>query len=140
VTRDLGWLDTNIFVHALHRHDPFHRRCRAILNGLETGHVAGWIDPLVIHELTYVLKRIPSFTSRKDSYEYIHSVLACETIYARDKPLLVESLARWADSERLSFTDAWLLTLCQRRNMPVCSVNRNDFASVANSFPQIPID
>jgi predicted nucleic acid-binding protein len=66
VIRDLGWIDANIFIHALFRNDPFYRRSRAIIDVLEAGEAECWIDPLVVHELTYVLLRQSQFASRDE--------------------------------------------------------------------------
>ncbi|HXT35500.1 MAG TPA: PIN domain-containing protein [Chloroflexota bacterium] len=129
----LGWLDTNIFVHALFKNDPQHDRCRAVLQALQDGRATGWVDVLVVHELTYVLGRLPQFTSRAVIHEYIRGILAPATIHADDKQALLSTLARWA-TENVGFADARLAVLAQARGLPICSANQRDFTGVTNSF------
>jgi predicted nucleic acid-binding protein len=133
MTKDLGWLDTNLFVHALYRGDPEYRKCAEIIGGLQDGSVTGWIDRLVVHELTYVLKRLPQFPSMSEVHGYVRNILLAEGIRADDKSALLEALARWAAQE-VGFVDAWLAVQALRRNMPVCSVNNRHFPDVENMF------
>jgi len=129
----LGWLDTNIFVHSLFARDAHHTRCRAILQALQDGRASGWIDVLVVHELTYVLGRLPQFTSRGEIHEYIRGILSLITVQAADKEALLATLARWA-TENVGFADARLAVLAQRHGLPVCTANGRDFAAISNSF------
>jgi predicted nucleic acid-binding protein len=128
-----GWLDTNLFVHALFPRDPHHARCRVILEALERGTGEGWLDPLVVHELSYVLGRLPAFPDRAAIHTYLRTVLLMDAVQADDKPGLLEALARWATG-RVSLVDAWLAVVANRRGLPVCSVNRRDFPDVVNTF------
>jgi predicted nucleic acid-binding protein len=132
-TEALGWLDTNIFVHALFANDIHHHRCRAILQALQAGRVSGWMDVLVVHELTYVLGRLPQFTTRDDIHQYIRGILSLIAVHAEDKEGLLATLARWA-TEKVGFADARLAVLAQRHGLPVCTVNQQDFAAVSTSF------
>ncbi len=134
----LGWLDTNIFIHALFTKDTQHDRCHAILRALQEGRAQGWIDVLVVHELTYVLGRLPQFTSRAVIHEYIRGILTMSTIQADDKAMLLAGLARWA-TENVGFADARLAVLAQARGLPVCSANQRDFAGVGNSFVTVSL-
>lgn len=74
--RQFGWLDTNLFVHALFPRDPHYVRCQAIFDALESGAAEGWIEPMVVHELTYVLGRLPSLRDRTAVHEYLRTVLS----------------------------------------------------------------
>jgi predicted nucleic acid-binding protein len=134
VSELLGWLDTNLFVHSLFPRDPNGPSCRTILDRLERGDAEGWIAPVVVHELTYVLRRIPTFPNRAAIHDYIRQILLFDAIHAEDKEALLEALGRW---QRLNvgFVDAWLAVLAHRRGMPVCSANRADFAGVPNTYP-----
>jgi predicted nucleic acid-binding protein len=136
VSRNLGWIDTNIFIHALFRNDPHYRSCRAIIDALEAGEAECWIDPLVVHELTYVLLRQSQFASRGEVHQFIQNLLLCDAVLAQDKNLLIDALARWA-TEGVSFADAWLYVLARRRGMPICSVHRADFPNLENTFLQV---
>ena len=88
----LGWLDTNLFVHALFPRDPHHARCRAIVRALEEGRAEGWLDPLVVHELSYVLSRLGQrFPTRTAIEEYLRGILLINAIHADDKAGLLET-------------------------------------------------
>jgi predicted nucleic acid-binding protein len=133
MSEQLGWLDTNIFVHRLFLNDEHFERCRQITQALEAGEAEGWIDVVVVHELTYVLSRHGLFRTRQDVYAYIRNLLLLAGVNADDKEALILALTRWANSS-VGFADAWLATLAQRRGVPVCSVNRHDLTGVENAF------
>lgn len=135
MTEELGWLDTNIFVHALFPNDPYYRRCKAIVDGLESGEVVGWLDPVIVHELSYVLRRLPMFKDKRDIHQYLRSIVLCDNVFMDDKQAVIEALVRWEAMEGLSFADAWLTALSHQRSArTVCSVNQSDFAGVPNTF------
>lgn len=134
MTRYLGWLDTNIFVHASYRRDPLFARCRAIMESLQSGEAVGWIDPLVIHELTYVLQRQAQFPTKRDAYQFIRDIVVSDGVHVVEQGDAMAALARWA-TQGVSFVDAWLYVTAQRKRMPVCSANRRDFVGVRNTFP-----
>ncbi len=129
----LGWLDTNIFVHALFTNDTQHDRCSAILQALQEGRAHGWVDVVIVHELTYVLGRLPQFPSRAAIHEYIRGILSPASIHADDKQVLLAGLARWA-TESVGFADARLAILAEAGGSPICSANRRDFPGIGNSF------
>jgi predicted nucleic acid-binding protein len=133
MTEQLGWLDTNLFVHSLYPNDPHCDRCRAHLRSLRDGRAEGWIDATVVHELTYVLIRRSLFPTRETINQYVRSHLIWESIRADDKDGLLEALARWT-MQGVGFVDAWLAVLGQRRGLPVCSVNEADFSGVPNTY------
>jgi predicted nucleic acid-binding protein len=133
VSEQLGWLDTNVFVHSLYPGDPHCDRCRQILRKIRDGIAEAWIDPLVIHELTYVFLRRRLVASREDIYDYLFNQLTWDGLHAVDKPGLLETLARWS-RQNVSFVDAWLAVQAQRRGLPVCSVNERDFSGVDNTY------
>jgi len=133
VSQQVRWLDSNLFVHTLFRNDANYARCRAIQQSLQDGDAEGWIDPVVVHELTYVLSRQRQFRTRVAVQEYVRDILLVESIHAEDKDGLLQAITRWA-RQNVGFVDAWLAVLAQRRGLPVCSVNAVDFAGVPNSY------
>jgi predicted nucleic acid-binding protein len=128
-----GYLDTNIFVHALFPRDAQHARCRTILAALEQGTGEGILDPLVIHELTYLLLRLPHFLDRAAVEVYLRDLLRMTGVQASQRSLLLAALSRWA-SRGGGFVDAWLATLALTDGQPVCSANVRDFPDVDNTF------
>jgi predicted nucleic acid-binding protein len=129
----LGWLDTNIFLHSLLPNDPHYPRCRALVRALQEGRAEGWIDVTVVHELTCTLQRLPGYRDRTRIRAYIERILGIAQIRADDKTALRETLLLW--EQRGGFVDIWLATLAGRRNLPVCSVNERDFpADLDNTF------
>ena len=130
----LGWLDTNLFVHILFAGDPHRERCQALLYALREGRAEGWIDPVVVHELTYVLSRQRQFANRGSISRYVLGILRVDHIHADDKAGLVEAVELWAQG-RIGFADAWLTMRARRRRMPICTVNAGDFPLTLNSYP-----
>ena len=130
----LGWLDTNVFVHALQPNDREYARSRAVLDTLADGRAKGWLSPLVAHELTYALRRFPAYQTRTAIQTYLLTILDNPNIQAEDKPMLVAAVTRWAMSASVAFVDAYLTELAQRDTIPVCSANARDFPNTANSY------
>ncbi len=138
MSQQLGWLDTNLFVHALYPNDPQCARCRVLLAALQHGRAEGWLDPLVVHELSYVLTRQERFQTRENVHDYIRGILLTESIHAQDKEGLMEAVARWA-TRGGGFTDAWLAVLARHHRLPVCSANAADFSDTPNTFPSTEV-
>jgi predicted nucleic acid-binding protein len=130
---DLGLLDSNVFIHALHRRDPLRVRAQAIIAGLETGMDQGWLDPLVVHELLYTLSHLRLFATPQELYAYVRSIILMTGIECEHKDWLLDSLERW-HAAPVSFVDAWLWVQARQRRQPVCTVNGRDFPGVRISF------
>ena len=130
----LGWLDTNVFVHVLYPGDREHRRCRAIVEALEDDRAQGWLSFAVMHELTYTLSRKPGFGTRTAIATYVNSLLSYPGVLADDKDVLVNTIARWTASATIGLVDAYLAVLADRDGVPVCSVNARDFPATPNSY------
>lgn len=130
---DLGWLDTNIFVHAVTLGDPHRARCLDLLDALSDGRATARLAPTVAHELSYVLSRRQAFSTRVTIAAYLHNILAAPGVLADDKPGLSAAVERWA-AGAMSFVDALLAELAQRDGVPVCSVNARDFPTTPNSY------
>lgn len=135
----LGWLDTNVFVHVLYPGDREHRRCRAIVEALADDHAQGWLSFAVMHELTYTLSRKPGFGTRTAIATYVNSLLSFPGVLAHDKVTLVNTLARWIESTTIGLVDAYLAELAERDGVPVCSANARDFPATPNSYATAPL-
>jgi predicted nucleic acid-binding protein len=130
----LGWLDTNIFIHSLFPADSQYARCQEILRALDADLAEGWLDVLILHELTYNLLRLRLLADRRDAAAYIQGILRHDNIRADDKLALVDAVGRWGD-HGVGFADVWLAALAARRSLPICSVNEHDFpADLDNTF------
>lgn len=135
---ELGWLDTNIFVHAIFPHDPHYERCVMLLQALEIGRATAFLSPLVVHELTYVLLRLPPFQSRADAYRYIHAFLLADSIHMDEKDQVIQALTLWA-STGIGFVDAFLSAAATHDGTSVCSVNERDFLGITNSYREASV-
>ncbi|HZS92011.1 MAG TPA: PIN domain-containing protein [Chloroflexota bacterium] len=129
---EVGWLDTNIFVHALSTTDAHYARCNEIINALIDGRAVGRLSPLVLHELSYVLSRRPRFT-RATIQTYLATIVNTAGIHAPDKPMLVAAVDRWGNGT-MGFVDAYLTELAGRDGIPICSVSARDFPATPNSY------
>ena len=134
MTVQLGWLDTNIFVHSLFPNDQPYPRCQAILKALDEHRAEGWVDVGVLHEVTYSLTRMRLFPNRLSIYTYIEEFLSNPSVHADDKSSLLDATYHWATSG-VGFIDSWLITLAKRRGLPICSANSGDFpAHLDNTY------
>jgi predicted nucleic acid-binding protein len=132
--KELGWLDTNVFVHALYANDKPHKRSIEILDALADGSAQGWLDPIVVHELTYLFTNgVGQFQGREDSRDFLLDIVRTPAIHAADKDVLIGAIMHWSRST-IDFADAWLSVLSRHRALPVCSANRRDFIGVPNTF------
>ena len=129
----LGYLDTNLFVHALYPDDPHYPRCRALIAALADGTATGWLDVVVVYELTFILARRRRFPERAAIERYLRGILAAPGVQVDNRPTLLAALGRWA-TRGVGFADAWLLARAQATGRPVCSVNERDFGGVPNAF------
>ncbi|MGN6813633.1 MAG: type II toxin-antitoxin system VapC family toxin [Thermomicrobiales bacterium] len=129
----LGYLDTNLFVHALYPHDPHYPRCRALLAGLADGTATGRLDVVVVYELTFILARRRRFPDHPAIERYLRGILAAPGVQVDARATLLAALSRWA-THGVGFADAWLLASAQTAGWPICPVNNRDFSGVPNTF------
>lgn len=129
----LGWLDANLFIHALFTNDPHARRCREIFKAIEVGTAEAWLDPVTVHELTYALQKIPPFRDQPAAIvDYLLPIILQDGVRMSDKPAVVLALQHWAEGGK--FGDARIAGLAQVRGLPVCTVNAKDFSGLTNTF------
>jgi predicted nucleic acid-binding protein len=130
---ELGYLDTNIFVHHLYPNDRHYSRCRAIVAALEDGSATGWLDATIVYELTFILARGRRLPNRRAIAEYVQSIIAMPGVKAEEPQVLAAALERWA-ARGVGFADAWLFARALADGRPICSVNARDFTEVGNTF------
>jgi predicted nucleic-acid-binding protein len=133
MTIDLGYLDTNIFVHSLHPKDETYARCREIITALEEGSATGQLDVTVVYELSFILARGRRFPDRLAIAEYIQSILTMTGVIVEDTEILKTALERWA-TRGVGFADAWLFARALASETSVCTANARDFSGVRNTF------
>ena len=80
-----GYVDTNVFLHA-QANDANTTACRTLLRAAAAGTVILRLDPLVLHELTYVLPRYVKAMTRADVALYGRSVLQWPGIHLEERP------------------------------------------------------
>lgn len=129
-----GLLDTNVFVHA-YTHDAASEECRRFLASLERGEVEARLEPLVLHELSYVLPRYLEQMTRTDLADYLLMVLGWRGVRG-EKDLMVDTVQRWRATPRLAFVDAYLATIAARDGRPVFTKNVREMADQGISVPQ----
>jgi predicted nucleic acid-binding protein len=116
-------LDTNVFIHAL-THDAHSAACQSLLKALSSGAARAMLDPVVVHELTYVLPRYVKGMTRGDIAQYLTSNMSWEGVVA-DKDTLTEALRLWSTRPD-GFIDAYLSARAVRENREVYSRNADD--------------
>ncbi len=116
-----GLLDTNVFIHA-HAEDSASDECRHFLRALEAGQVEAYLDPVILHELSYALPHYLKQMTRSDVAEYLLMILAWEAVHG-EKAVMVDTVERWQNTAGLSFADAYLAALATQRGAQVFSKN-----------------
>jgi predicted nucleic acid-binding protein len=136
----VGYIDTNVFIHAQSQ-DAHAMECLAFVRALQRGEVEARLEPLVLHELTYILPRYRRDMSREDVGNYLLAVLAWRGVIA-DRGKLAETVERWRDDPSLGFVDAYLGACAAEDNAPVFTKNVRDFAGqgveVPDPLPGVP--
>ncbi len=135
---DDGLLDANVFIHAL-TGDAFGAECGRFLALVRAGDIDAYLDPLVVHELTYTIGRVIRTMSTSDIVAYLLEVLSWTGIQG-EKDVLREALDRWDRTPGLAFVDSYLTVRALRRTVPVSSKNVREFerqgVSTPNPLPQ----
>lgn len=121
-----GYVDTNVFLHA-QANDAHTSACRSLLRAAAAGELVLHLDPLVLHELTYVLPRYVKTMKRADVALYCRSVLQWPGMYLEHRPFWLAVLETWESDDRLSWTDAVLVNRARETVLPVWSRNHRDF-------------
>ncbi|MCL8207922.1 MAG: type II toxin-antitoxin system VapC family toxin [Actinomycetia bacterium] len=132
-----GYIDTNVFLHA-QAHDEHTAACRTLLRAVGSGQVTAWVDPLVLHELTYVLPRYVQGMTRSDVALYLRTVLSWPGTVLDDKAFWVDVVDLWEVDARLSWTDAVLIRRAQRTGRGIWTRNVRDFARHDMAAPLWP--
>ena len=131
--RQSGLLDTNVFIHA-HAQDDASDECRRFLVALEAGHIDAYLDPVILHELSYALPHYIKQMTRSDVADYLLMILGWEGVHG-EKGVMVDSVERWRSTARLSFADAYLASLASVRGEPVFTKNIRDLEGQGVKVP-----
>jgi predicted nucleic acid-binding protein len=129
-----GLLDTNIFIHSL-TSDARSAECRSFLAALEFGMRQAWLDPLVLHELSYSMRHYLKQATKEEIAEYMLGVLRWPGVQG-DKDLMTDAVQRWGSTPGLAFVDAYISALALRRNAPVYTMNVRELTSQGVTVPQ----
>jgi predicted nucleic acid-binding protein len=133
MARQLGYLDSAVFVYALFPSDARHKRCKAILADLQTGEAEGRLDPLVLHELVTILPTLKQFPDRVAVARYLRGIVGARGVIAEQRDLLLAALVRWTERGG-GFADAWLAILALTDGQLVCAPDAGAFPDVTNAF------
>jgi predicted nucleic acid-binding protein len=127
-------IDTNVFIHAQttdHRSDE----CRRFLQAIERGAVSVVLDPLVLHELSYTLRRYRKQITRNEIAQFLISVLRWPGVQG-DRDLMIDTVERWSSTDELAFVDAYLGARAAREDRPVYTLNVRDLERQGATVPQ----
>lgn len=127
-------LDTNVFIHAP-TNDRWSEECAWFLDALRRGAAQAWLEPVVLHELTYVLPGYPKQLTRVDVANYLATLLTWPGVQG-DKILLSDALSRWAGTPGLAFVDAYLASLAARRGCAIYTKNVRELAGQGVPVPE----
>lgn len=128
-----GLIDTNLFIHA-QTTDRFSDECRAFLGALASGQIRARLEPLILHELSYVLPRYVKQMTRRDVAAYLAMVIGWEGVQC-DRHVLGDAVQRWRDTAGLSFADAYLTALATQLGCAVYTKNVREVAGQRVATP-----
>lgn len=116
-----GLLDTNVVVHALGK-DSKSEECRRFLAAVREGRVKVLIEPLVLHEITYVLTRQGPRFSPLEVAGYIETLLNMKGVEG-DVRSMSDALVLWQQNPSLGLVDCYLAAKARLINAPVFTKN-----------------
>ncbi len=129
-----GLLDTNVFIHSL-THDAHSEECQRFLSALEHGRMEAWLEPLVLHELSYVLRLYIKGITRERTARYLLTVLGWPGVLG-EKDLMADTVKRWWMTPSLGFVDAFLAAQATRRGAAVYTMNVREFINQGVPVPE----
>lgn len=120
MAEDIGWLDTNIFVHS-RTHDKHSAACQRAMDGLAAGETKGRIDPVVVHELTYTLVGKFGF-SKQMAADYINMILGWDSVEVIGGKEPIYAICIWQEHD-IGFADALLAARAMLDGSQVLTIN-----------------
>lgn len=130
---DSGFIDTNVFIHA-QTTDDLSEECRRFLFAVERGDIHTRLEPVILHELSYALKRYRQQMSRGQIAEFLRTILLWPGILG-DKEIMLDAVDRWEQHASIGFADAYLAALAVTHRSPVYTKNVRHFASQRVEVP-----
>lgn len=119
-----GLLDTNVIIHAL-ANDSHSAECRRFVDRVENGTTTVWLEPAVLHEISYALPRYLKQLSRHDIAQTLVSILNWKGV-RREVESMRRAVNLWADNPGLAFVDAYLAALSLDRELPIFTKNAGE--------------
>src|SRR5439155_4597645 len=105
-----------------------------LLSALERGSVHAFLDPVVLHEMTYVLLRVFKTMSKADVASMLVGLVSWPGIDA-EKEVLTATLQVWAGTPGLAFADALLVTRARLSAGQIFSKNVKELRRVGATVP-----
>ncbi len=130
---DSGFIDTNVFIHA-QTTDDLSEECRRFLFAVERGDILTRLEPVILHELSYALKRYRQQMTRGQIAEFLRTILLWPGILG-DKEIMLDAVDRWEQHASIGFADAHLAALAATYRSPVYTKNVRHFASQGVEVP-----
>jgi predicted nucleic acid-binding protein len=131
----LGLLDTNVLLHP-HFANPHSDECRRFLLDVQAGRARVWLEPLVLHEFCYLLRRFFRSASRRQIASYLRQIVLAPGVRCAEPDVLVAAIARWESRDGLDFVDAYLVELAQQRGgVPIYSKNVRELRAAGARVP-----
>lgn len=128
-----GLLDTNLFIHA-YTSDQHSLECQKFLAAISRGEVQGWLDMLVVHEITYSLPRYVKEFTRESLADYLIDITDWPGVLC-DRDVLVDALTRWKVTPGLSFVDAYLAAVAITQGVAVFTKNVRELTAQGAEVP-----
>jgi predicted nucleic acid-binding protein len=137
--RSRGLLDTNVVIHSLTR-DEHAEECRLFVQRISDGDIAVIVDPLVVHEITYLLPRYVKQMSRREVGDFVESLLQMPGVSGEIDHLRA-AIGLWKEHPGAGFVDCYLAVRALDANLPVFTKNVRDLRTLGAQVPDpLPIE
>ncbi len=128
-----GLLDTNLFIHA-QVNDVHSEECKRFLAAVERGEIHARLEPVVLHELSYLLPRLFKQMDRPQVVRYLAMIVNWDGVVG-NKQVFLSTLDRWLNTPGLSFVDAHLCAAAELEQSLVYTKNVRHFAGQGVDVP-----
>jgi predicted nucleic acid-binding protein len=128
-----GFVDTNVFIHALSR-DSHSEECKSFLRALAEGRTTAILDVTVVHELSWSIPKLLHDLQKADVAELLMTFVSWPGVEC-DRAFLAGTVRAWGSTPGLGFVDAYLAEKARASGLTVFTKNRRDFAKADLDIP-----
>ncbi len=104
------------------------------MSAVERDEIRATLEPVILHELSYALKRYRQQMTRGQIAEYLRTILLWPGVLG-EKDLMLDAVDRWEQRSSMGFADAYLAAIAAAREYRVYTKNIRHFAGQGVEVP-----